>query len=292
MSGVLAAVTAAGMLSLAATEGWAMGLNQAQEKELAARVAAGAHPSMIRLNDVEIQDFKRRPGTGDAYEFLVIGKSGEPSITLADGSFTMRNLQVGGGAGPNAIFVGFSGGVHCCYTAHLIWIEGRLHHQEIELRDSELKVVPISNVPQLHFFDFAFAEWNATFTDSPAPPVILSYDPRKGEYVADAAAMRQTPPDAVILDLRAQEIRKVYDGLRPGDLDPVLWAGMLEMIYSGNAASARALLEAAWPADRPGKDEFLADFTRQLWRGDTWRRFDLGRVLGAAETFPPPPEAR
>ncbi|HYC14268.1 MAG TPA: hypothetical protein VEC75_08455, partial [Stellaceae bacterium] len=232
MSGIMAALAAAGILSFVAAGGSAMGLNEAQEKELAARIAAGAQPSMIRLNDVEIQDFKRRPGADDAYEFLVIRKSGEPSITLADGSFTMRNLQVGGGTGPNAIFVGFSGGTHCCYTAHLVWIEGRLHHQEIALRDSQLKVVPISNVPQLHFFDFGFAEWNAAFADSPAPPVILSYDPRKGEYVADAAAMRQTPPDATLLNLRADEIRRVYEGLRPGDLDPVLWAGMLEMIYS------------------------------------------------------------
>ena len=270
-----------------------MGLNPAQEKELAARMAMGGRASIIRLNDVEIQDYKRRPGTDDAYEFLVVRKGGEPSIALADESFTTRNLQIGGGgAGPNAIFVGFSGGTHCCYTAHLVWIEGRLHHQAIDLGDSQLRVVSISNVPQLRFYDFAFAAWNASFDESPAPQVILSYDPRKGEYAADAEAMRQTPPDEAMLRLRAEEIRKVYEGLHPGDLDPVLWSAMLDMIYAGNADSARALLEAAWPPDRPGKNEFLAAFTRQLWRGTTWRRFDLGRVLGAAEAFPPPPEAR
>ena len=292
MIGVTAMIAAAGIGAVVAAGGSTMGLTAAQEQELAARIAAGVRPSMIRLNDVAIEDYKRRPGEADATEFLVIRKDGEATITLADRGFTMRNLQVGGGPGPNAIFIGFSGGAHCCYTAHLIWIEGRLRHQEIELRESQLKVVPISGPPQLHFYDFAFAEWNATFADSPAPQVILSYDPRKGEYVADAQAMRQTPPDEAMLRLRAEEIRKVYDGLHPGDLDPVLWSAMLDMIYAGNAASARNLLDAAWPPDRPGKDEFLAAFTRQLWSGATWRRFDLGRVVGAAEAFPPPPEAR
>jgi len=69
----------------------------------------------------------------------------------------------------------------------------------------------------------------------------------------------------------------------------VLWSAMLEMIYAGNAGSARALLDAAWPGDRPGKEEFLTAFTRRLWGGTTWRRFDLGRVLGAADAFPPLP---
>jgi hypothetical protein len=292
MIGVTAAIAAAGIGAIVAAGGTAMGLTAAQEQELAARIAAGVRPSMLRLNDVAIEDYKRRPGEADATEFLVIRKDGEAKITLADRGFTMRNLQVGGGPGPNAIFIGFSGGGHCCYTAHLIWIEGRLRHQEIELRESQLKVVPISGPPQLHFYDFAFAEWNATFADSPAPQVILHYDYRRGEYVADAAAMRQTAPDAASLQLRATEIRKVYEGLRPGDLDSVLWAGMLEMIYAGNAASARALLDAAWPPERPGKDAFLADFTKQLWRGTTWRRFELGRVLGAAEAFPAPAETR
>ena len=291
MIGILAAIAATALA--AAAGGSTVELTPAQQQELAARLAMSGRASLIRLNDIDIQDFKPRPGTSDRFEFLLIKRGDDTLFTLADSRFTMQNLRVGGGGpGPNAIFVGFSGGAHCCYTAHLIWIEDRLHHQAIELGDSQLRVVSLSNVPQLRFYDFAFSGWNASFDDSPAPQVILSYDPRKGEYVADAEAMRQTPPDEAMLRLRAEEIRKVYEGLHPGDLDPALWSAMLDMIYAGNAGSARALLDAAWPPDRPGKGEFLAAFTQQLWRGTTWRRFDLGRVLGAAEAFPSPPEAR
>src|SRR6266851_8129747 len=133
----LVLTAAFGMLALAGSS--ASALTPDQEQELAQRIDAGVRPQVIRLNDVAIEDYKRASDDPDGHEFLVIRAPWEEPIKIADRSFAMRTLQVGGGPGPNAIFVGTSGGEHCCQTAHLIWIEGRMRHQAIELQDSELK---------------------------------------------------------------------------------------------------------------------------------------------------------
>jgi len=86
----------------------------------------------------------------------------------------------------------------------------------------------------------------------------------------------------------AAEIRKAESDLPKGDKPPapLLWSHMLGLIYSGNADSARRLLDLAWPAGRSGKDEFVACFTAKLTAGDWWRRVKLGEKLGADAAFP------
>jgi hypothetical protein len=282
------------MLALASSS--TVALTPEEEQELAQRISAGARPQMIRLNDVAIEDYKRPVDAGDlddkGHEFLVIRSRWEEPIKLADRTFSMRTLQVGGGPGPNAVYVGFSGGAHCCYTAHLIWIEYRTHHQAIALADSDLKIEARNGPPRLRFGDFNFADWNAPFASSPAPEVVLAYDPRRGECGLDPDAMRKPPPSDAALADQSAGIRTKYEALADDELDPALWAAMLDLIYAGNAPSARVLLDASWPEAKPGKEKFLADFTRRLWAGETWRRFDLGRWLEAGEAFPRPAAVR
>ncbi|HXP73033.1 MAG TPA: hypothetical protein VN823_02730 [Stellaceae bacterium] len=293
LSARLVLTVAIAMLVLA--DGSAFALTPDEEQELAQRISAGARPQIIRLNDVMIEDYKRPADVDELdqkiHEFLVIRSRWDEPIKIADHALAMRTLQVGGGPGANAIFVGFSGGAHCCFTAHLIWIEGRVHHQEIPLTDSDLKIEARGGPPRLRFSDFDFANWNASFASSPAPEVVLAYDPRRGEYGLDPDAMRKPAPSDTALADQAAGIRKKYEALSGDELDPSLWAAMLDLIYTGNAASARALLDAAWPEAKPGKAEFLADFTRQLWAGETWKRFDLARLLEADQAFPRPAAA-
>ena len=277
------------LAGLALSDGIAVALTPEQEQELARRISAGARPQVIQLNETRIEDYKRPPDGPDGLEFLVVRSPWDEPIKVADRDLAMRTLQVGGGPGPNAIFVGFSGGGHCCYTAHLIWIEGRAHHQEVPLAESDLKLEARNGPPRLRFNDYAFADWHTAPAMTPAPPVVLAYDPRVGEYRLDPDAMRKPPPSDAALADHAAEIRKKYAALGDDDLDPSLWAAMLDLIYNGNADPARTLLDAAWPETKPGKEKFLADFTRQLWAGETWRHFNLGRLLEADQAFPRPP---
>lgn len=276
------------LMTLALTVGPAIALTPEEDQELAQRISSGVRPGLIRLNDTAIEDYKRPPDAPNGHEFIVIRSPWDEPIKIADHDFAMRNLQVGGGPGPNAIYIGSSGGAHCCRTAHLIWIEGRAHHQQISLGSSDLKIEARGGPPLLRFNDDAFADWNAPAEAAPAPPVVLAYDPRVGEYRLDPDAMRNPAPSDAALTDQAAEIRKKYEALPEDALDPALWSAMLDLIYSGDAPSARALFDAAWPAAKPGKDKFLADFTQRLWAGKIWRRFELGRLLGADQDFPRP----
>jgi hypothetical protein len=276
------------LMLLACVAGPAFALTAEEEQELAQRISAGVRPQMIRLNDTVVEDYKRPLDAPNGHEFLVIRSPWDEPIKISDRDLAMRNLQVGGGPGPNAIYVGSSDGAHCCHTAHLIWIEGRAHHQEIPLGASDLKTEARGASPRLRFNDDAFADWNAPVSVTSGPAVVLAYDPRVGEYRLDPDAMLKPPPSDAALADQAAEIRKKYDALAADALDPSLWAAMLDLIYTGNAPSARALLDAAWPAAKPGKEEFLRDFTHILWAGETWRRFELGRLLEADQAFPRP----
>lgn len=285
------AIRPALMIALALTVGPAFALTPDEEQELAQRMSAGGKPPIIRLNDVEIEDYKRPPTAGGAddktHEFLVIRAPGEEPIKLAAYNFAMRTLQVGGGPGPNAIYVASSSAGHCCLAVDLIWIEHRAHQQEIALLGSDLKIEARGGPPRLRFEDRGFVG-----ADAPAaargPDVVLAYDPRRGEYGLDPDAMRKPPPSDAELAERATELRRKLEGLPSEEGRTVLSVAMLDLIYSGNAASARALLDAAWPEAMPGKEEFLTDFTRRLWAGETWGRFELGRLLEPDQTFPRP----
>jgi hypothetical protein len=285
-------VLIAGIAMLALAGSSASALTSEEKQELAQRIASGARPQILQLNDVVIEDYKRPSDIADsdrqAHEFLVIRARWEETIELADHAFAMRTLQVGGGPGPNAIYVGSSGGARCCYTGHLIWIEGRVRHQEIPLGPSDLKIEARNGPPRLRFSDTDFARGEVPSAAAyAAPEVVLAYDPRRGEYGLDADAMLKPPPSDATLADQAAEIRE--KGEASGErLDPALSAAMIDLIYAGNAGSARVLLDTAWPEAKPGKEAFLADFTRRLWAGETWRRFALGRLLGAEQAFPRP----
>src|SRR5579862_8346562 len=114
------------LMTLALAAGPALAaLTPEEEQELAQRMSAIGKPGVIRLNNVEIEDYKRpsdaAPGDDSVHEFLVIRAPGEEPIKLAAYNFAMRTLRVGGSPGPNAIYVGSSGGARCCHTVHLIW---------------------------------------------------------------------------------------------------------------------------------------------------------------------------
>jgi len=276
------------LVILALTAGSALALTPEEKQELAQRIASGLRPQVIRLNDTAIEDYKRPPDAPGGHEFLIVKSPWDDPIEIAAHDFAMRTLQVGGGPGPNAVYVGSTGGGQCCYTAHLIWIQGRAHHQAIPLGESELKLEARGGPPLLRFQDHGFVGADAPGAAARWHDVVLAYDPRIGEYALDTDAMRKPPPTDAMLTEEAADIRKQLETAPGEEVRPILALAMLDLIYTGNAPAARGLLDAAWPEATPGKDKFLTDFTRQLWAGETWRRFELGRLLEADQAFPRP----
>ena len=242
--------------------------------------ANGPHPVLelpetLVLGDVTLQ---HRAASGTpAGETLIVTRGRHRLLQLRDQHFEL-NYQHPDGA-PELIVTGWSGGAHCCYTLHVLSLDKPLQHQAIPVDDNdEVGFIDQDGAPPLlQFGDFDFAYWHAAFVDSPAPRLILRYDPVQRRYRADFAAVHQDPPDAAALQALVAKPQAP------------LWGPMLDLIYSGNAPAARQLLDLAWPDGRPGKERFLACFTRQLRSGRLWQMFGLGAGFAAEADFPPKP---
>jgi len=240
----------------------------------------GPHPVLdlpARLTLAGVTLHHRATKGAPRTELLGVARGGQILLRLRDQHFELNYLHPE--PEPLVIATGWSGGAHCCYTLHVLSLAPRVRHQAIGVDDNdEVGFIAAGDAPPLlQFGDFNFAYWHTSFADSPAPRIILRYDPAARRYAADFPAMHRDAPDAAALKDRA------------GKTGPELWGEMLDLIYTGNAPAARRLLDLAWPSARPGKLRFLACFTRQLRSGRLWHDFHLARGLGAEATFPPSP---
>lgn len=223
-------------------------------------------------------------------ETLVIKSGQSAAFRLSAFRFELNYVARRTGPGPDLIVTASTGGAHCCYTVHALWLDPKLHDQEIPVADNDEVgfLAVVDELPKLKFGDFNFAYWRASFADSPAPAIILHFDRASGRFEPDIEAMRRPAPDDATLTRMVLDIRKAETQIPKGEKPPapLLWQHMLDLIYSGNAESARRLLDQAWPAQRPGKDEFFACFTGKLVQGEWWRSAKLGEKLGADAAFP------
>ncbi len=165
---------------------------------------------------------------------------------------------------PDLLLGEWSGGMHCCFTFHILELGDRPH---------EIATVPTRDSDYAHFedlshdgsyqfvgWDFTFAYWGTGFMQSPAPRIVLRFNGRRFELAPDL--MRQVPPSAQ--ELKRKKI-EAHDGKWEGENPPpVLWGTMLDLIYSGHAGLAWKFLNDGWPTGHPGKATFLHDFCRQL----------------------------
>src|SRR6266852_5722857 len=139
--------------------------------------AAPAEPDMVQL-DVNTIALSAR---GDAMQLdhnsLVISQAGRIRYRLTAASIEIVYRRDGARVDrqPDLIVTGYAGGAHCCYTVHVIRIDGKIADDRIPIRDSELELDRSKTPPRLRFFDFAFAYWKTSFADSPAPLVILAW---------------------------------------------------------------------------------------------------------------------
>jgi hypothetical protein len=80
--------------------------------------------------------------------------------------------------------------------------------------------------------------------------------------------MRRPPPDRATLAAEIVAMRALITDAKGAA--PELWGRMLDYIYGGNAETAFALLDAAWPPDVPGKASFVLQFGAQLSFSPYW----------------------
>ncbi len=174
---------------------------------------------------------------------------------------------------PNLVIAGYSGGMNCCTELYFFELHPVL--RQYAGLDAGRGYMPFefvdldgNGVPEVVMTDRAFALWRASFADSPASRVILRF--QDGQYRGAPDLMRGSPIPEHELEQRGSKIEIEYGAratqTRPlGDyLPPLLWETMLELIHSGHANLAEEFVFQYWPAAVEERDEFLADFAKQI----------------------------
>lgn len=188
------------------------------------------------------------------------------------GSITSIGSDITGNGKPELLVLNYSGGAHCCTTFDLY-----------ELGESIRKVATINagdgdpdffrwkrGKRGLLFFgaDDVFKNWYSSYADSPMPSIILHYC--NGRYHIADDLMRKPPPTEKVLQAKVAAIQKEEAWGQEGVFPPLLWKEMLDLIYTGNAASAYRLFDMAWPERITGKASFLEAFRKQLAESEYW----------------------
>ena len=171
------------------------------------------------------------------------------------------------------IAFGYAGGAHCCYDNRIFILGKELEVLKMDTGDSTLKFVDLDGRPgfEVERRDMAYIYWKTGFGSSPAPRVVYRYD--KGRLVIATDLMRGPPLLPAEFEAKADEVRSsaIWGRDGPNMYDSDLWKVMLDLIYSGNMAQARAFGDRAWPVHIGGKDAFMKElFDCMLPRSRFW----------------------
>jgi hypothetical protein len=174
---------------------------------------------------------------------------------------------------PELIIGVWSGGAHCCFSVIIFSLGEELKKiAEIEGGDSSLEFKDFEGdgIYEIVGRDWTFAYWETSFSNSPAPQIVLRY--LHGKYVLATDLMKKNPPGKKEIEAKIEEINHAFTKSAAFDDEapPELWQYMLDLIYSGNGKIALTFFDKAWPAQREGKEVFLAAFKAQLAKSSYW----------------------
>ena len=167
----------------------------------------------------------------------------------------------------------YSGGAHCCFEITFFELGDRVRQLPTIYTDND-QLTAFAKKPggglRFRASEQAFAYWAIAFAFSPMPTVIYEFD-RSDELEPRFDLMKKPAPALVKLRRDAAATRAKLN-LNPytspednfNDFEEPFWGEMLDLIYTGHEDLAWQYFEMVWPAKKPGKDKFLADFKEQL----------------------------
>jgi hypothetical protein len=207
-----------------------------------------------------------------------LGQAAQPDYGVPE---IAPGTDVTGRGHPEMIASYYSGGAHCCTSILLFELEPKFQLlTTLEAGDNEMAHFEKSSKDGKFIFirfDETFVYWHTSFAESPLPKVILkpaSDEKGKLSFQLDLQRMKGRAPTD-------QEWTRVYLPLARRAFAPgaafedyyagsALWGQMLDWIYQGEADWAWKLVDAVWPADKAGENEFLKDFCGQLKQSEFW----------------------
>lgn len=127
---------------------------------------------------------------------------------------------------------------------------------------------------EIQAFRSVVQSWHTDHAGSPYPSLIYSL--RNGRFVFDEELTRKSPPSAA--DMKAVAGRFSASDWGSGDGGGRLfedhtvtpWAYAVELIYSGNATSARTYIDLAWKDNKEfaSKEAFIEELIDELEQGE------------------------
>jgi hypothetical protein len=221
--------------------------------------------------------------TSESFGQFTLGQPAQPQNNIAQ---IENGTDITGHGRPNMIVTNWSGGAHCCFSHFIFELQPKLTLlAEIDDADGgDAHFATLDGDRQYYFVgkDWTFAYWDASFTESPAPAVVLRLvdDGRAGSYRLAMDKMERAAPSSREWDKAVYEAQAAFAERNSfGDgIGSVLWSNMLNLVYTNHSDLAWKLMDDAWPAQRPGKEKFISDFCSQLKTSPYWP--DLGATLG------------
>jgi len=153
------------------------------------------------------------------------------------------------------IIEGYSGGAHCCIHNYIIELSNPLSILfDLDTGDNGIEFDDLNKdgIMEIITREDVFAYWYTSFAGSPMPRVVLSL--QNGKYKADPKYMRKIAPTN-------KEIKEMANNLeswaeRDSIYPEIAWRiYAIDLIYSGNIASARKYVDLVWHYNDDGKFE-------------------------------------
>jgi hypothetical protein len=182
-------------------------------------------------------------------------------------------LDKTGDGTPDVAVEYYSGGAHCCFEITFFELGERVRQLPTIYTDND-QLTAYAKKPggglRFRASEQAFAYWAIAFAFSPMPTVIYEFD-KSDDLVPRFDLMKKPAPMLTKLKRDAAATRAKLN-LNPytspednfNDFEEPFWGEMLDLIYTGHEDLAWQYFEMVWPAKKPGKDKFLADFKEQL----------------------------
>lgn len=178
--------------------------------------------------------------------------------------------DVTGDGEPDLVAMEYSGGAHCCHTYYIFSLAPEVTLLGVlETWDAGARFIDLDGdgALEVESADLAFAYWNASFADSPAPRVVWRWD--GAAYVAAPDLMAApAPADAELADEAAAIAASDRWGTDYWDSD--VWRVMLDLIYAGHMETAWSFMAAAWQPGRNDMEAFRRDFSCNLQASVWW----------------------
>lgn len=182
--------------------------------------------------------------TADGGERLNVERDGEAPLTVTAHRLGVRDpagQNVTGGATPQLVVTGWSGGAHCCFTVHLLDVGPRPRLiQSIDAGHTDIDLFnQFDDDPALEVGlpDWSFTNWPSDFANTPVPRIILHWDGQ--QYVPSSKLMR-----AGTMLYQMQPRRQPQSD---AETVAAIFQDTLDMVYAGRMKAARTLVKQLLP---------------------------------------------